>query len=69
MPRADPFSFRPSAHLADRLISVVAATDQAYSRSEIVNIALELFFAQLAVCPSMLPEYDPAKDVSVTHHE
>lgn len=46
----------------DRLLNIVAATDAEVSRSEINRQALDQFFAQLAVCPSMLTGYDPKKD-------
>lgn len=49
-----------------RLMQICAATSSEVSRSEITRQALDLFFAQLAVCPSMLAGYDPKKDKSVT---
>ena len=49
---------------ARRLMEICAATGAEVSRSEITRKALDLFFAQLAVCPSMLAGYDPKKDKS-----
>ena len=48
-----------------RLFEVVAASDAEVSRSEIVRKAIDHFFANLSVSPSMLPGYDPKKDKSV----
>ena len=48
-----------------RMLNISAATGTEVSRSDIVRLALDLFFAQLSVCPSMLPGYDPKKDKSL----
>lgn len=69
MPRAEPFSFRPSESNAERLQTAVAATNGEVSKSEIINIALDHLFAQVVICPSMIPGYSPERDKSVTHKE
>lgn len=56
------FSFRLDKGLHDRLISVVAATENEVTRSGLCELALESFLAQLAVNPAMVTNYDPARD-------
>ena len=63
----DPFSIRLPKALHKRVSEVIAATDNEYNRSQIVVRALEMYFALLSLSPSLLPEYDPEKDKSVTH--
>lgn len=58
------FSTRIRKDQEKRLMEIVAATTCEVSRSEITRQALDNFFAQLAVCPSMLAGYDPKKDKS-----
>lgn len=67
MSKADPFSFRPTERNAIRLQHVAAATENECSRSEIINIALDHLFAQIEICPSMIPGYNPKLDKSVLH--
>jgi len=64
--KSAPFSVRLEADMESKLFAVVAATDGEVSRGEVVNIALAHLFAQLPVCPSMVPGYSPDRDKSVT---
>ena len=64
--KSAPFSVRLDVDVERRLFEVVAATEGEVSRGEVVNMALELLFSQLRVCPAMIPGYDPDKDASVT---
>ena len=61
-----PFSVRLPEDLYERVYAVIAATGGEYNKTQIVVRALEMYFAMLSLSPSLLPEYDPDRDVSVT---
>ena len=69
MPASDPFSIRLPKSLYDRVYAVIAATGGEYNKTQIVVRALEMYFAMLTLSPSLLPEYDPEKDASVTQKQ
>ncbi len=64
-----PFSVRLPEDLYERVYAVIAATGGEYNKTQIVVRALEMYFAMLSLSPSLLPEYDPDRDTSVTHSE
>lgn len=64
--KTDPFSIRLPPEQQKRILQIIAATGQNYSKSEIISIALDVLFALLPATPSMLPGYDISKDVAVT---
>ena len=66
MPKTDPFSIRLPVEQHERLMDVAAATGGTYSKSDLISRSLEIYFALLEHCPSMLPEYDLSQDRSVT---
>lgn len=47
------FTTRLPAKQYDRLLEVVTETESEVSRSGLIRLALELFFAQLSVCPAI----------------
>ena len=65
--KTDPFSIRLPEEQHTELIAKAAATGGTYSKSEIISRALRVYFAILDQCPTLLPEYDPEQDRSVTH--
>ena len=65
--KTDPFSIRLPQEQQARILQVIAATGQNYSKSEIISVALDVLFALLPAAPSLLPEYDISKDTAVTH--
>ena len=67
--RMEPSSYRIERHLHDRMLGGIAGSGNDYSKSEIVNRALECFFALLDINPSMLPGYNPDEDPSVTQEK
>ena len=64
-----PFSVRLPEDLYERVYAVIAATGGEYNKTQIVVRALEMYFAMLSLSPSLLPEYDPDRDTSVTHSD
>lgn len=58
------FSLRLPKKLHDRMMSVIAATENEVTRTGLIILALEAFAAQLEVIPAMLPNYDPTRDKS-----
>lgn len=68
MPTSEPFSLRLPQELYDRLFSVIAATGNEVTRTGVITKALETYFAILDRNPSLVSEYDRAKDKSVTHY-
>lgn len=64
-----PFSVRLPEDLYERVYAVIAATGGEYNKTQIVVRALEMYFAMLSLSPSLLPEYDPDRDTSVTQSD
>ena len=63
------FTTRIGKRQRKRLLEISAATEAEVSCSEITRLALDEFFALLAVCPSMLPAYDPKRDKAARQKE
>lgn len=55
--------------LEKRLFDVIAATEQEVTRSGLFIQAMELFLAQVEVCPSMVKNYDPKRDKSARQNK
>ncbi len=65
-PKSSPFSIRISDRVLRRLHEVIGASGNEYTRSELIEKAVETFLALLTINPTMLEYYDPALDKSVT---
>lgn len=63
------FSTRISKRQHKRMLDICGATGSEVSCSEITRLALDCFYAQLEVCPSLLPKYDPKKDRSARQNK
>lgn len=67
MAKTDPFSVRLSRELYDRIFRVIEATGGEVTKTQIIERAVNLYLAILENEPSMIPEYDPDFEKSVTH--
>lgn len=63
------FTTRIGKRQRKRLLEICAATGAEVSGSELARLALDLLFAQLEVCPAMLPGYDPLMDKAARRKE
>ena len=68
MAHTDPFSIRLPQELYDDIFSVIAATGGEVTKSDIIHRAVKNYIALLRINPTMLPNYDPSLEKSVTQH-
>lgn len=69
MAHSDPFSIRLPQELYDEIFSVISATGGEVTKSEIIHRAIKNYLALLRLNPTMLPNYAPERDKSVTQQE
>ena len=69
MAHTDPFSIRLPQELYDDIFSVIAATGGEVTKSDIIHRAVKNYIALLRINPTMLPNYDPSLEKSVTQQD
>lgn len=66
MSKSDPFSVRLSQGTHDRLMAIIDASDREVTKSGLVDRAVTLFCDIVEREPSIIPEYDPYRELSVS---
>jgi hypothetical protein len=66
MAKTDPFSVRLSQGTHNRLMAIIAASDNEVTKSGLVDRAVTLFCDIVEREPSIIPTYDPDAKLSVT---
>lgn len=66
MPKTDPFSVRLSQGTHNRLMAIIAASDNEVTKSGLVDRAVTLFCDIVEREPTIIITYDPDAKVSVT---
>ena len=69
MAHTDPFSIRLPKELYDDIFAVFAATGGEVTKSDIIHRAVKNYLALLRVNPTMLPNYNPSLEKSVTQQD
>ena len=69
MAHTDPFSIRLPKELYDDIFAVIAATGGEVTKSDIIHRAVKNYLALLRVNPTMLPNYNPSLEKSVTQQD